>query len=72
MKYYVFRTDIESAQKVEKVGSIFQKNPVIKEWNVDTHDVDNVLRIRQSMRLKENDIINLIQSNGFFCEALPD
>ncbi len=72
MKYYVFKTNIGTRQKVEEIHSIFETNPVIDDWNVDTNDVDNILRIRQSIQLKENDVINLVKSHGFLCEILPD
>ena len=72
MKYYVFKTNIGTSRRVEEIHSIFESNPVIKDWNVDTHDIDNVLRIRQSLKLKEKDVISLIKSHGFQCEALPD
>ncbi|WPP49492.1 hypothetical protein [Catalinimonas niigatensis] len=72
MKLLIFRTDIRGKKKIDFLRSLFSKNPVILDWNIDTHDVDNVLRIEASDHLDETEIIKLIEPYGFYCEALPD
>ncbi|WP_157972960.1 hypothetical protein [Aureibaculum luteum] len=53
------------------MAPLFNLHPCISEWSVDTEDVDNVLRV-VSLNLIENDIIQLMLSKSFVCEALPD
>ncbi|MDN5215530.1 hypothetical protein QQ020_25860 [Fulvivirgaceae bacterium BMA12] len=54
------------------VKPVFNNNPVIIDWSIDTKDIDNVLRIESAGSLNENDVINLVRSCGFFCEVLND
>ena len=68
----VFKTNIQTQQQIRTLGVIFNHYSQIIEWSVDTEDVDNVLRIVPLGKLKENEIIRLIRSIGFDCEALPD
>jgi len=35
-------------------------------------DIDNVLKIKVSKYFNENDIINIIQTQGFNCNELDD
>ena len=68
----VFRTDIKTKKRVKAVESIFNSNPTITNWFIDTMDIDNVLRIEAPARLNENEIINQVKELGFFCEPLID
>ena len=43
----------------------------IIKWNVDEHDIDNVLRIETAWLLPQ-DIIRLVNGAGYICEELPD
>jgi len=72
MNLLIFRTDIKTKKKVKVVKPIFNNHPTIADWSIDTEDIDNVLRIEASGKLKENDIINLIKTCGFHCEVLAD
>lgn len=72
MKYYVFKTNIQSKNNLSRVKKIFRNYPVISEWSIDTNDADNVLRVKADISLNEMEVALLIKSNGFYCEALPD
>ena len=72
MNLLIFRTDIKTRNKVKTLNPILNKLAFITDWSVDTEDIDNVLRIEASEDVKENDIIKLIKTSGFYCEALPD
>lgn len=71
MGVYVFKTDINSASLIESVKPLLNSYQYISDWSIDIEDIDNVLRII-SAELLENEIIQIIKSKGFICEALPD
>ncbi len=71
MDVYVFKTDINSASLIESVKPLLNSYQYISDWSIDIEDIDNVLRII-SVELLENEIIQIIKSKGFICEALPD
>ena len=72
MKFLIFKTDIKTKKKVKIVKPILNNHPIIKDWSVDTDDIDNVLRIESTGTLAEKDIINLMKRCGFYCEILTD
>ena len=71
-KLLIFRTDIKTKKKVKAVKTLFNNNNNILDWSVDLEDIDNVLWIKTTEQLAENDIINLIKPTGFYCDALAD
>ncbi len=71
MNVLVFKTNLSSPPLIKWMAPLFNLHPCISEWSVDTEDVDNVLRV-VSLNLIENDIIQLMLSKSFVCEALPD
>lgn len=71
MNVYVYKTDINSPSLIESVKPLLNSYQYISDWSIDIEDIDNVLRII-SVKLLENDIIRIINSKGFICEALPD
>lgn len=72
MEILVFRTDIKTKKKVKQIKPILELHHSISDWFIDTNDIDNVLRVETNSGLQEMDVIRLIQSTGFRCEALPD
>ena len=71
LEVLVFKTNIRYQKDIRKLGPILNSNKLIEKWNVDTKDLDNILRI-ESSSLKPEDIITLVTSVGYFCEELPD
>jgi hypothetical protein len=67
----VFKTDINSASLMESVKPLLNSNQYISDWSIDIEDIDNVLGII-SVELLENEIIQIIKSKRFICEALND
>ena len=67
----VFKTDLESEERLEAVKPFLDKHPGIFRWTVDRHDIDKVLRI-ESANVSADDVIDLLQQEGFLCEELPD
>ena len=71
MNVYVFKTDINSALLIELVKPLINSYKDILDWSIVIEDIDNVLRV-VSVELMENDIVQIIKTKGFICEALPD
>ncbi len=72
MNLLIFRTDIKTKKKVKALTPLFNNHPVITDWSIDLEDIDNVLRIEVQGDLNEKDIIHLVKTYGFYCEALAD
>ena len=72
MKILIFKTDIQTKQKVNIVKPLFNKHPSIIVWSVDTEDIDNVLRIEAADDMVEGEVIELVEPTGLHCEVLPD
>jgi hypothetical protein len=66
---YVFRTNIKTERDLHILGPILDEHPQIREWTVDTQDVDCVLRI-VAYTLRENDLINLLKEYDYYCAEL--
>lgn len=68
----VFKTNIKTERLVKDVSPIFDRLPSLKDWSIDTEDIDNVLRVVTKGHILESDIVNLLLAQGFYCEALED
>ena len=71
MDIHVFKTSINSKELTLTLEKKIDSNPYISSWSVDIEDIDNVLVVK-SNNLKEQDIIEMVKSEGFACEALPN
>lgn len=67
----IFRTNIRSARDLLKVKPLLDDHPSISKWNVDTSDVDKVLRI-EATALTIEEVNQLILQAGYHCEELED
>ncbi|MGB5819391.1 MAG: hypothetical protein WBG90_07880 [Saonia sp.] len=72
MKLLIFRTDIKTKKKVKTIKPLFNNLSTITDWSIDLEDIDNVLRIETAEDLNEREIIHLLSTYGFQCEALTD
>lgn len=71
MNVHVFKTDISSGSLVDLIMPLFNSHPNITRWSVDIEDVDNVLRVISNKEI-EQEIIKIVEGNGFICNPLPD
>lgn len=71
LRVLVFKTNLVSAKDIHRISPLMGDTPGIVRWNVDEHDIDNVLRIETSWLLPA-DIIRVLTSAGYLCEELPD
>jgi len=71
MNLLILRTNIDG-QKLNRIAPVLNFHSSIRSWNIDTSDIDNVLRIEAEDTLREQDVIQLVQCYGFVCEELED
>jgi hypothetical protein len=67
----VFKTNILHPSDVEKMSSVLDAFPGIRQWNVDRDDIDHVLRI-EADDVHPSQIISIVKKAGYKCEELPD
>jgi hypothetical protein len=65
----VFKTNINSLEKLKKVDSTLSGRTEIEKWNVDLDDCDKVLRIETKI-LKTNNVLEMMRSQEIYCEEL--
>jgi hypothetical protein len=65
----LFKTDLNCEEDKRFVHSILDKNPQIRQWNLDLDDEDYVLRII-SYTLTHEEIIQLLNQHGRYCHIL--
>lgn len=70
MRVLVFKTNIKSKGKVQRMDPFFSGNSAVLKWTVDTEDEDNVLRVEALSDFQETEVISLVKQSGFHCEVL--
>lgn len=65
----VFKTNILTDDHLTRIRNVLSPVPAIRRWNVDTDDIDCVLRIEANEFTCEQ-IIHLITNAGFHCQEL--
>jgi hypothetical protein len=71
LRILVFKTNLRLKKDVRQMAFLFSQETGILRWNIDTHDIDKVLRIETTC-LTGQDIIALVRAAGYCCEELPD
>ena len=67
----IFKTNIQCDEDVNVISSHLDGLSYISKWNIDTDDIDKVLRI-EATGVESSNIIHLVKQAGFFCEELQD
>lgn len=70
MNLFILKTNINSDKSIRILSNVFNTKSFIMRWTLDTEDIDNVLKINCQSGIKEKEVIQLIESSGFSCEAL--
>ena len=65
----VFKTNVKTEPDQLRLKELFDGNPAIHRWNVDTDDVDCVLRV-VSKQIRAEEIIQLLTETGYQCLEL--
>ncbi|MGY6647949.1 hypothetical protein [Wenyingzhuangia sp. IMCC45574] len=61
----IFKTNINTKEKVESIRSLMDNNPFVDCWSVDLLDVDCVLRIEANESLTELEVQSRLLAEGF-------
>lgn len=69
MEILVFKTSVLYHHQVEGLQAKLDEVSGAGNWNFDLEDCDKVLRV-VSFNASTQDVIHLIQKEGFFCEEL--
>jgi len=69
MKTYLFKTSINCNGCLSRVRPILDKEPRIKEWNVNLDHPDRILSVTTD-DLEPADIIDIIDNAGFEIEQI--
>ena len=69
MEVLVFKTDVTSKRKVNKVSALLTSFPAIQQWNFDLEDCDKVLRI-VATNLHPRSVESLLHTAGFSCSEM--
>ena len=72
MSLVILKSNISTDKKLNMVRNVFNENPIISKWTVDTEDIDNVLRIEAFDNLQEEEVIQIINNIGLKVEAFTD
>jgi hypothetical protein len=71
MEILVFKTNLDSPKAVQEIAFPLNALARIERWNVDLADAEKILRV-QAHAVPPEQIIQLVNSQGFMCEELQD
>jgi len=69
MEILVFKTNLSNNRHIQKVTMPLNQHPLIKEWNVDLHDSDKILRI-VTESIPAGEIEKIVLNAGYVCKEL--
>lgn len=69
MEILVFKTNLANNSHIKKISPSLNLHPHVKEWNVDLHDRDKILRV-VAESVTPSEVEELIFNAGYFCEEL--
>lgn len=69
MEILVFKTNLTDAGHINNVMPVLNHHPHIRQWNVDLHDCDNILRV-VSENIPAAEVEQLLNEAGYFCREL--
>lgn len=63
IKYFVFRTSLQSRQDVERTSAVLNKLPGMLNWSIDLEDWEKVLRI-ECTTITAAEVVTILKING--------
>ncbi len=67
----ICKTNIRLKRDIKKLAALLNSKAFVLKWNIDTKDIDNVLRIETTTSCY-TEVISIIKEAGLSCEELPD
>jgi hypothetical protein len=71
MAILVFKTNVETMNHIQKLYPLLKAIQGILKWNIDTEDVDRILRV-ETANVPPQKIEMALQSAGYYCKELED
>ena len=71
MEILVFKTNVENMKHVQRLYSLLKSIQGVLKWNIDTEDVDKVLRV-EVVSVAPGKIEMTLQKAGYYCKELED
>ena len=71
MEILVFKTNVENMKHVQRLYSLLKSIQGVLKWNIDTEDVDKVLRV-EVVSVAPGKIEMTLQNAGYYCNELGD
>lgn len=71
MEILVFKTNVETMNHIRKLYPLLKAIQGILKWNIDTEDVDRILRV-ETVNVSPDKIEMALQSVGYYCKELED
>ena len=65
----VFKTNLTNTRHIKNVRSGLNQHRYIKEWNVDLHDCDNILRV-VAQNIPATEVESIVSTAGYLCIEL--
>jgi hypothetical protein len=65
----VFKTNLTNTRHIKNVRPALNLHPYIKEWNVDLHDCDKILRV-VAENMPATEVESIVSTAGYLCEEL--
>lgn len=69
MEIYIFKTNIDKMHHVRKLYPILKAIQGVLRWNLDTEDVDRILRV-EVMGVSPRNIERILNSEGYYCREV--
>ena len=69
MEVLVFKTNVKDIEQVNSISHRLNEALGFRKWNFDLDDCDKIFRV-EVLTTPSNEIINLFDSLGYYCEEL--
>lgn len=67
----VFKTSVTSTEDAASVEPLLNQLLPGSQWNFDLQDWENILRV-ESEKYAASEVVNALNTAGYYCEELPD
>ena len=72
MRRFILKTNIKTSNQIKRLSRVLKQQSNITTWSVDMHDIDRVLVVNTNYNFEQNELIDLVKTQGIYCEDLAD